>query len=628
MNSINIVSLIEKNASTRLTSSYQSTLLNKIQNSFAPEEQQLFVASFYCYLNYDSKKDFVIDFTNVWKWCGFSRKDHAKKVLEKHFVEGVDYKVENDAPPIGGAKIDSENKTDNFAPAIGGAKSIDEDKGYTKYDPRGGYNKEKITLTVNTFKKFCMKAGTKKADEVHDYYIKLEELLQETLQEQSDELQKQLGQKEVETKEKQKLLDEKEELLRTEKKSNNKLKSILSYSQGRYSHYHKFDEKPCVYIVQNPNDIYGARCKIGKTDNMNERLSAYRTSMPSVKVRLIFYTEYSDLFEKVVKRKYADHLEFNSHEWVFFDLGKLIQSFYDLDRMCNFNSLEEKELWRYNLEDPPKDPNVIEIQQSSREALPKYIQDKQKRTRSKTAEETLEYSSSQPSIVVVPNTSEYAENIPRHNMTKYQEFMVGILPGYKIFSDYTKLNKEAPFGLRYCNGYCQKYISKSEFKKIGPSWSQHCYHCENLMNFAEHKIATGELAAKDIRNNPDLLRLKQGERYCHMCDQCLPAEEFSENDKSKVGKISVRKECKKCHNKQARTRYDLFDEKIEEEANFLKSLTNAEEVNERLNSYTKTDLHKFMTYLGVGRKYNDNKKSCVIKIQNFLLPQTNAQSQN
>ena len=45
----------------------------------------------------------------------------------------------------------------------------------------GGQNKETILLTINTCKKFCLKAGTKKADEIHDYYIKLEELLQETL---------------------------------------------------------------------------------------------------------------------------------------------------------------------------------------------------------------------------------------------------------------------------------------------------------------------------------------------------------------------------------------------------------------------------------------------------------------
>ena len=36
----------------------------------------------------------------------------------------------------------------------------------------GGFNKEKISLNILTFKKFCLKADTKKADEIHNYYIK------------------------------------------------------------------------------------------------------------------------------------------------------------------------------------------------------------------------------------------------------------------------------------------------------------------------------------------------------------------------------------------------------------------------------------------------------------------------
>jgi hypothetical protein len=35
----------------------------------------------------------VIDLENVWKWLGFSRKDPANVVLEKHFVKDVDFIV-------------------------------------------------------------------------------------------------------------------------------------------------------------------------------------------------------------------------------------------------------------------------------------------------------------------------------------------------------------------------------------------------------------------------------------------------------------------------------------------------------------------------------------------------------
>lgn len=51
-------------------------------------------------------------------------------------------------------------------------------------------------LNIKTFKKYCLKAGTKKADEIHEYYIKLEETLQEVIQEESNELKLQLEQKE------------------------------------------------------------------------------------------------------------------------------------------------------------------------------------------------------------------------------------------------------------------------------------------------------------------------------------------------------------------------------------------------------------------------------------------------
>ena len=61
-----------------------------------------------------------------------------------------------------------------------------------KQDKRGGNNKETILLTINTFKKFCLKANTKKSDEIHNYYIKLEEVLHDTMNEETVELRNQL----------------------------------------------------------------------------------------------------------------------------------------------------------------------------------------------------------------------------------------------------------------------------------------------------------------------------------------------------------------------------------------------------------------------------------------------------
>ena len=92
MQELNIVELIENNPISKLSKEYNNKLLNKIKENFTGFEQQLFVSSFYCYLNYDKNLDFVIDLDNVWKWMGFSSKFTSMRILEKNFKLNIDYK--------------------------------------------------------------------------------------------------------------------------------------------------------------------------------------------------------------------------------------------------------------------------------------------------------------------------------------------------------------------------------------------------------------------------------------------------------------------------------------------------------------------------------------------------------
>jgi hypothetical protein len=171
MQELNIVELIEKNPITRLSNTYNSKLLNKIQHNFTGFEQQLFVSSFYCYLNYDKNIDFCVDLDEVWEWLGFSQKVSAIRILEKHFKLDIDFKT---------------------------ASHMDEEKpaspGLVKQN--GGQNKQTILLTIKCFKSVCLKAQTKKASEIHEYYMKLEEVLHQIVEEETDELKLQLEQKE------------------------------------------------------------------------------------------------------------------------------------------------------------------------------------------------------------------------------------------------------------------------------------------------------------------------------------------------------------------------------------------------------------------------------------------------
>jgi hypothetical protein len=132
--SLNFVALVETNPITRLNREYNNKFINKIKETFTETQQQLFVSSFYCYLNYRQFDDYVIDLDNIWKWLGYSQKVNAKMCIEKHFLKDKDYKI------------------------------VDQSQREPKVEGRGGHNKQTILLNIYTFKLFCMKADTKKSN--------------------------------------------------------------------------------------------------------------------------------------------------------------------------------------------------------------------------------------------------------------------------------------------------------------------------------------------------------------------------------------------------------------------------------------------------------------------------------
>ena len=209
MTSLNIVDLITKNPLTKLTETHNNNLLNKVKNTFNESEQQLFIASFYSYLNYHKTNDYIVDLDNIWKWLGFTNKANAKKLLLQYFLQDKDYKILLDASIK--QKVIEINNKQNFAPDAPGAKT----KG------SGGHNIQKYYLNVKTFKSLCLKAGTKKADEIHEYYIKLEELIQEVLEEEAIEM-------------KNKLLIKQNELEKVEENKKNELQQLEEKKKKEY----------------------------------------------------------------------------------------------------------------------------------------------------------------------------------------------------------------------------------------------------------------------------------------------------------------------------------------------------------------------------------------------------------
>ena len=173
----------------------EDDLLQLMKIQMSTEQEQIFMTSHYLYLQYgtDNTK-FVVNFDEVWKNVDFSRRDNAKRILDKNFIEHIDYKKlapqlggasleEKAAPHLGGAAFINKECENNekaalllgkAAPQLGGAAFT------TKKNLGGsGQNKENILLTVDCFKNFCMLAATPKAKEIRTYYIKMENIMHE-----------------------------------------------------------------------------------------------------------------------------------------------------------------------------------------------------------------------------------------------------------------------------------------------------------------------------------------------------------------------------------------------------------------------------------------------------------------
>lgn len=248
---LDIVELIENNPISKLSSTYNNKLLIKIEETFTNFEQQLFISSFYCYLNYDKSRDFVVDLNNVWKWLGFSQKYNAERLLESNFKIGLDY-----------------NK---FASHFGGEQK-----------QHGGHNKQIVMMTIKCFKSFCLKSQTKKATEIHDYYLKLEEILHDISNEESIELRQQLQIKD-------KQLEQKEK------------ESKRAIEQAIINQFPLNTE--CIYFgtIENTNDAQEKLIKFGHTNNLASRVLDHRKSYTNFNLTEAFRVHNKVEIENLIK---------------------------------------------------------------------------------------------------------------------------------------------------------------------------------------------------------------------------------------------------------------------------------------------------------------------------------------
>ena len=144
-------------------------------------------------------------------------------------------------------------------------------------------------LTVETFKMFCMKAGTKKADEIHKYYVKMERILQSVIQEKTSELTTQLQQKDNQLQQKEK---ETTKLIKESKKA---------IEQATIVQFPEHTE--CIYIgtIENTNDAQEKLIKFGHTNNLATRILDHRKKYTNFTLEAAFKVHNKVEIENLIK---------------------------------------------------------------------------------------------------------------------------------------------------------------------------------------------------------------------------------------------------------------------------------------------------------------------------------------
>jgi hypothetical protein len=149
-------------------------------------------------------------------------------------------------------------------------------------------------LNINTFKKFCLKAGTKKADEIHEYYLKMEELIQETINEECNELKIQLENKSKQL----------EDIVSISEKEKEELKENTLLEQFPVN-------TQCIYIGLIDNKTLGKPnskmyqetvIKFGQSNNLNERVKTHKKTYENFRLYNAFKVKNKIEIENCIKK--------------------------------------------------------------------------------------------------------------------------------------------------------------------------------------------------------------------------------------------------------------------------------------------------------------------------------------
>lgn len=550
---LNIVELIEKNPITKLSQKYNNILLEKLQENFSTFEQQLFVASFYCYLNYDKNTDFVVDLDDIWRWIGFTQKVTAKTMIETNFKIDVDYKnVSSD---------DSDDEQPSHSPNKSGSE---------KPKKHGGHNKQTIKLTIRCFKLLCLKAQTKKAGEIHEYYMKMEETLHQILDTETSELRAQLEQKNAQLEQATTTLNQATITLTQEKKRAIQKTLISQFPVNT----------ECIYFgtIDNTNAENEKLIKFGHTNNLATRVADHHKKYTNFILAAAFRVHNKVEIENYIK----DHpkikrqlrtievggknkTEIIAYDSTNFTIARLTKHIEDIIHARMYNVENFNKLLQRNEELEAENAKLVSDLESKKKTIHELTLANNE-LREKTAQQTQALQ-----VVAAENESPFTQHIllPENEMTKkFDEFVatccivrpdveeesVNLEGRFRLWS-HTKPAKETFHALKHyldvrfkpkriqnIHGYQGIKLKTVEYKKMisNPAENPEQYNVETflfecckfsdtgkilnsvlLKEYQKWKLSIGKTVSEN-----DMKNLKT---YLNACPNALKATVWSQN---------------------------------------------------------------------------------------------------
>jgi phage anti-repressor protein len=199
LDTVDFNSLVKSETNVILNSNCTSKMIEILNKEFTESENRWYIANLYVYMNYHPTNDFPITLDTLINLVGFANKQNAKRTLVNNFKENIDYKV---------LRIPKDEQVKNNREKT---LLIPKDEQKNIEETRGGHNKEKIMLNIDTFKNMCMLVKTEKSKEIRSYYVKLENIYNKIIKEELGDQKRIMEEKLLEHKEQSEL--EKQELL-------------------------------------------------------------------------------------------------------------------------------------------------------------------------------------------------------------------------------------------------------------------------------------------------------------------------------------------------------------------------------------------------------------------------------